>query len=173
MSQWTNNLNEPQTPAGSGTALGREPPDEPGTKRHVWTTPSKQGRFGMLRRGRVRSCVDDPVEARAIWYVRRGRVRSCVRPTLRGLMTAGPDAIRSLAPKQIYALEPRITLDGFFQAPGSTGSHHATIALTHPSAVAAADRGSFGFRLRHLGLLPASDRFLHVRAKPIRSAPFC
>src|SRR3954471_6733018 len=51
------------------------------------------------------SCVDDPVEARAIWYVRRGRVRSCVRPTLRGLMTAGPDAIRSLAPKQIYALE--------------------------------------------------------------------
>src|SRR6516162_8251330 len=52
---------------------------------------------------------------------RRGRVRSCVRPTLRGLMTAGPDAIRSLAPKQIYALEWRITLDGFFQAPGSTG----------------------------------------------------
>jgi hypothetical protein len=42
-------------------------------------------------------------------------------------MTAGPDAIRSLAPKQIYALEWRITLDGFFQAPGSTGSpsrHH-------------------------------------------------
>jgi len=73
------------------------------------------------------SCVDDPVEARAIWYVRRGRVRSCVRPTLRGLVTAGPDAIRSLAPKQIYALEWRITLDGFFQAPGSTGSpsrHH-------------------------------------------------
>ena len=30
------------------------------------------------------SCVDDPVEARAIWYVRRGRVRSCVRPMLRG-----------------------------------------------------------------------------------------
>ena len=68
--------------------------------------------------------------------LRRGRVRSCVRPTLRGLMTAGPDAIRSLAPKQIYALEWRITLDGLFQAPGSTGSHHATIALTHPSAVA-------------------------------------
>src|SRR6516225_7605325 len=37
-------------------------------------------------------------------------------------MTAGTDAIRSLAPKQIYALEWRITLDGFFQAPGSTGS---------------------------------------------------
>ena len=55
-----------------------------GTKRYVWTTPSKQGRFGMLR---------------------RGRVRSCVRPTLRGPMTAGPDAIRSLAPKPIYALE--------------------------------------------------------------------
>ena len=65
---------------------------------------------------------NDPVKARAIWYVRRGRARSCVRPTLRGLMTAGPDAIRSLAPKQIYALEWRITLDGFFQAPGSTGS---------------------------------------------------
>jgi len=63
------------------TAKGREPSSEPGTKRHVWTTPSKQGRFGMLR---------------------RGRVRSCVRPTLRGLRTAGPDAIRSLAPKQIY-----------------------------------------------------------------------
>ena len=44
----------------------------------------------------VEACVDDPVEARAIWYVRRGRVRSCVRPTLRGLGTAGPDAIRSL-----------------------------------------------------------------------------
>ena len=43
------------------------------------------------------------------------------------LMTAGPDAIRSLAPKQIYALEWRITLDGFLQAPGSTGlpsRHH-------------------------------------------------
>jgi hypothetical protein len=42
-------------------------------------------------------------------------------------MTAGPDAIRSLAPKQIYALEWRITLDGFFEAPSSTGSpsrHH-------------------------------------------------
>ena len=52
--------------------------------------------------------------------LRRGRVRSCVRPTLRGLRTAGPDAIRSLAPKQIYALEWRITLDGFFQAPGLT-----------------------------------------------------
>ena len=82
------------------------PPSEHDIKRHVWTTPSKQGRFGMLR---------------------RGRVRSCVRPTLRGLRTAGPDAIRSLAPKQIYALEWRITLDGLFQAPGSTGSpsrHH-------------------------------------------------
>ena len=59
--------------------------------------------------------------------MRRGRVRSCVRPTLRGLRTAGPDAIRSLAPKQIDALEWRITLDGLFQAPGSTGSpsrHH-------------------------------------------------
>ena len=83
-----------------------EPTAVAGTKRHVWTTSSKQERSGMLR---------------------RGRVRSCVRPTLRGLMTAGPDAIRSLAPKQIYALEWRITLDGFFQAPGSTGSpsrHH-------------------------------------------------
>ena len=73
------------------------------------------------------SCVDDPAEARAIWCVRRGRVRSLSGPMLRGLMTAGPDAIRSLAPKQIYALEWRITLDGFFQAPGSTGSpsrHH-------------------------------------------------
>ena len=79
------------------------------------------------RRGYQASCVDDPVEARAIWYVPRGRVRSCVRPTLRGPVSAGPDAIRSLAPKQIYALEWRITLDGFFQAPGSTGSlsrHH-------------------------------------------------
>src|SRR6516162_7558651 len=85
--------------ATQATALGREPPSGPGTKRHVWTTPSKQGRSGMSR---------------------RGRVRSCVRPTLRGLRTAGPDAIRSLAPKQIYALEWRITLDGFFQAPGLT-----------------------------------------------------
>ena len=89
-----------------------------GTKRHVWTTPSKQGRFGMLR---------------------RGRVRSCVRPTLRGLRTAGPDAIRSLAPKQIYALEWRITLDGFFQAPGSTGSPSRHHRPPHPSAVATAD----------------------------------
>ena len=42
--------------------------------------------------------------------LRRGRVRSCIRPTLRGLRTAGPDAIRSLAPKQIYVLEWRIPL---------------------------------------------------------------
>ena len=66
------------------TAVHPEPTSGLGTKRRVWTTPSKQGRSGMLR---------------------RGRVRSCVRPTLRGLRTAGPDAIRSLAPKQIYALE--------------------------------------------------------------------
>ena len=79
--------------------------------RYVWTTPSKQERSGMLR---------------------RGRVRSCVRPTLRGLMTAGPDAIRSLAPKQIYALEWRITLDGFFQAPGSTGSPSRYHRPHHP-----------------------------------------
>ncbi len=89
-----------------------------GTKCHVWTTPSKQGRSGMLR---------------------RGRVRSCVRPTLRGLRTAGPDAIRSLAPKQIYALEWRITLDGLFQAPGSTGSPSRHHRPPHPSAVATAD----------------------------------
>src|SRR5262249_28450905 len=89
--------------------VGSPPRADPGAgaKRFVWTTPSKQGRFGMLR---------------------RGRVRSCVRPMLRGLMTAGPDAIGSLAPQQIYALEWRITLDGFFQAPGSTGS-----AITPPS----------------------------------------
>ena len=74
------------------------------------------------------SCVDDPVEARAIWYVRRGRVRSCVRPTLRGLVTAGPDAIRSLAPKQIYALEWRITLDGVLP-----GSGFDRFAITPPS----------------------------------------
>lgn len=88
------------------TLADRRRANPAGIKRHVWTTPSKQGRSGMLR---------------------RGRVRSCVRPTLRGLRTAGPDAIRSLAPKQIYALEWRITLDGLFQAPGSTGSpsrHH-------------------------------------------------
>ena len=36
---------------------GREASPAPGIKRHVWTTPSKQGRFGMLRRGRERSCV--------------------------------------------------------------------------------------------------------------------
>jgi len=86
--------------------MGRDLSLALGIKRHVWTTPSKQGRFGMSR---------------------RGRVRSCVRPTLRGLWTAGLDAIRSLAHKQIYALEWRITLDGFFQAPGSTGlpsRHH-------------------------------------------------
>ena len=91
------------------------------------------------RAGYQASCVDDPVEARAIWYVRRGRVRSCVRPTLRRLRTAGPDAIRSLAPKQIYALEWRITLDGFFQAPGSTGSPSRHHRPPHPSAVATAD----------------------------------
>jgi len=138
--------------ATQATALGREPPSGPGTKRHVWTTPSKQGRSGMSR---------------------RGRVRSCVRPTLRGLRTAGPDAIRSLAPKQIYALEWRITLDGFFQAPGLTGSPSRHHRPPHPSAVATADGVPFGFRLRHLGLRPACDRLLHARAKPIRSAPFC
>ena len=92
--------------AGLFNTIGRRASSESRTKRHVWTTPSKQERSGMLR---------------------RGRVRSCVRPTLRDLRTAGPDAIRSLAPQQIYALEWRITLDGFFQAPGSTGSpsrHH-------------------------------------------------
>src|SRR5215469_7926256 len=114
------------------------------------------------------SCVDDPVEARAIWDVRRGRVRSCVRPTLRGLMTAGPDAIRSLAPKQIYALQWRITLDGFFQAPGLIGSPSRHHRPPHPSAVATADGVPFGFRLRYLGLRPACDRLLHARAKPIR-----
>src|SRR6516165_4970387 len=73
------------------------------------------------------SCVDDPVEARAIGMcaaVGCGHVSGLM---LRGLLTAGPDAIRSLAPKQIYALEWRITFDGLFQAPGSTGSpsrHH-------------------------------------------------
>jgi hypothetical protein len=79
---------------------------EPGTKRIVWTTPSKQGRFGMCA------------------AVGCGHV-SGLRCAALG--TAGPDAIRSLAPKQIYALEWRITLDGFFHAPGSTGSpsrHH-------------------------------------------------
>src|SRR5215467_465640 len=65
--------------------------------------------------------------------------RSCVRPTLRGFRTAGPDAIRSLAPKQIYALEWRITLDGLFQAPGSTGSPSRHHRPPHPSAVATAD----------------------------------
>ena len=131
-----------------------QPAPTPGavTKRHVWTTPSKQERSGMLR---------------------RGRVRSCVRPTLRGPMTAGPDAIRSLAPKQIYALEWRITLNGFFQAPGSTGSPSRHHRPHHPVSCGTADGGSFGFRLRHLGLLPACDRFLHAPAKPIRSAPFC
>jgi hypothetical protein len=89
------------------------------------------------------------------------------------LRTAGPDAIRSLAPKQIYALEWRITLDGFLQAPGSTGSPSRHHRPPHPSAVATADGGSLGFRLRHLGLLPACDRLFHARAKPIRSAPFC
>ena len=72
------------------------------------------------------SCVDDPVEARAIGMcaaVGCGHVSGLM---LRGLLIAGPDAIRSLAPKQIYALEWRITLDGFFQAPVR---HHATIAL--------------------------------------------
>jgi hypothetical protein len=52
----------------------REETSKAGTKRFVWTTPSKQERSGMLR---------------------RGRVRSCVRPTLRGPMTAGPDATLS------------------------------------------------------------------------------
>ena len=128
----------------------------------------RKGSRGALGAGYQASCVDDPVEAGDLVCcaaVGCGHVSG-----LRGLRTAGPDAIRSLPPKQIYALEWRITLDGFFQAPGSTGSHHATIALTHPSAVAAADRGSFGFRLRHLGLLPACDKLLHARAKPMRSA---
>jgi hypothetical protein len=79
------------------------------------------------------SCVDDPVDARAIWYVAPGRVRSCVRPALRGLMTAGPDAIRSLAPKQIYALEWHITLDGFLQAPVRPVRHHAAWDCCRPA----------------------------------------
>ena len=55
------------------------------------------------------------------------------------LGTVGPDAIRSLVPKQIYALEWRITHDGFFQAPGSTGSPSRHHRPPHPSAVATAD----------------------------------
>src|SRR5262249_2062825 len=54
-------------------------------------------------------------------------------------LTAGPDAIRSLAPKQIYALEWRITLDGSSKLRVRPVRHHATIALTHPSAMATAD----------------------------------
>jgi hypothetical protein len=42
----------------------------------------------------------------------------CRAYVARPFRTAGPDAIRSLAPKQIYALEWRITLDGFFQSSG-------------------------------------------------------
>ena len=124
---------------GKGSAPGREPPDEPGTKRHVWTTPSKQGGSGVLR---------------------RGRVRSCVRPTLRGLWTAGPDAIRSLAPKQIYALEWRITLDGFFQAPGLTGSPSRHHRPPHPSAVATADGVQLHPKHQHvpgLGIAPGAE----------------
>src|SRR5215471_16458712 len=78
--------------------LDPEPTLAQGTKRHVWTTPSKQGRFGM--------CAG----------VGCGHVSGLCCAALR---TAGPDAIRSLAPKQIYALEWRITPDGPFQAPGS------------------------------------------------------
>ena len=47
------------------------------------------------RTGYQAFCVDDPVEARAIWYVRRGRVRSCVRPMLRGPL--GPLALMQSA----------------------------------------------------------------------------
>ena len=50
----------------------------------VWTAPSTQGFFDVRR---------------------RGRVRSCVRPVRAAFMTAGPDAIRSLAPNQFCALK--------------------------------------------------------------------
>jgi hypothetical protein len=50
---------------------------------HVWTAPSTQGDFT---------------------FDARGRVRSCVRPVDAAIMTAGPDAIRSLVPHQFCAL---------------------------------------------------------------------
>jgi hypothetical protein len=70
-----------------------------------------------LRRRHQASYVDDPSKQGRSGMLRRGRVRSCVRPTLRGLRTAGPDAIRSLAPKQICALEWRIPVG----SPPNTG----------------------------------------------------
>src|SRR5215510_12696335 len=83
----------------------------------------------IFRRGHQALCVDDPSKQGRSGMLRRGRVRSCVRPTLRGLRTAGPDAIRSLAPKQIYALEWRITLDGSSKLRLRPVRHHTTIAL--------------------------------------------
>src|SRR5215207_6262923 len=59
---------------------------------HVWTAPWMQGRFGVRR---------------------RGRVRSCVRPRCAALVTAGPDEIRGPAPNQRIALDDALTQTGF------------------------------------------------------------
>jgi hypothetical protein len=60
----------------------KETNDDP--KPFVWTAdPDKI--IVAVKRGYQTLCVDDPVEARAIFgMLRRGRVRSCVRPMLRG-----------------------------------------------------------------------------------------
>src|SRR6202008_2363110 len=96
--------------------------------------------LAVIRSGHQALCVDDPVEARAIWYVspRSGAVM-CPAYVARP-MTAGPDAISSLAPKQIYALEWRITIEWFFQAPGSTGSPSRHHRPHHPVSCGNADR---------------------------------
>jgi hypothetical protein len=71
----------------------------------------------VLRRA-IAGIASDRISVTGVRRIGRLALVSVARP----FRTAGPDAIRSLAPKQIYALEWRITLDGFLQAPGSTGS---------------------------------------------------
>jgi hypothetical protein len=87
----------------------------------------------------------------------------------------GPLALMQSAawlPNRFTRWKWRITLDGSSKLRARPVRHHATIALLTLQLWQPL-MGSFGFRLRHLGLLPACDRLLHARAKPIRSASFC
>ena len=63
--------------------------------------------------GRSGSCLDDARIARRIWRVACGRVQVMSPACLRGVMTAGPDAIRRASPNQRLGLDTLDPIAGF------------------------------------------------------------